>query len=76
MLAINLQRKYTFIDVLSRVGITRDNLNLRIHEVISKKPSLASILTDCLKSKRGEIVHGGELEYVAKANGHEAEPGK
>lgn len=34
----------------------------------TKKPSLVSILTDYLKSKRGIIVHSGDLEELAKHN--------
>jgi hypothetical protein len=40
------------------------------------KPTLVSILIAYLKEKRGEVVHGGQLEAVAKANFYEAEPAK
>lgn len=40
------------------------------------KPTLVSILVAYLKEKRGETVHGGQLEAVAKANYFEAEPAK
>lgn len=38
-----------------------------------KKPSLVYILVEYLKEKRGEQVHGGELESVSRANFHKGE---
>lgn len=37
------------------------------------KPSLVFLLVQYLKEERGELVHGGELDSVSRANFHKGE---